>query len=216
MSSQTVLEAQTAALLRRLALEQDLQTRRVRDEAADQARDIERRARGEARARVHQAVLETRRDHALAEARHLAAIDTRQRRVRQATLRRLLDEAWQQLPAALEQRWNGDVERAAWCRAACVQAAGRLLHAERTVVELDPRWQETLRNIVTATLETHGRSTPEFVPVSGLGAGIRVRSGHACLDATVAGLLAARERIAAGLLAEFERQLATQAAGVTS
>ena len=140
MSSETVLEAQTVALLRRLAREQEMRTRRARDDADDQAREIVRRARGEARVRVHQAVLDTRREFELAVARRKAAIDTRERRTRQAMLRRLLDDAWHRLPSALEQRWAGAEARAAWCRAACAQAAHNLLHLGEVVIELDPRW----------------------------------------------------------------------------
>jgi len=37
------------------------------------------------------------------------------------------------------------------------------------------------------------------------GAGLRIRRRSACVDATVAGLLASRERVEAELLAEFDR-----------
>ena len=40
-------------------------------------------------------------------------------------------------------------------------------------------------------------ATVEFVAVDGIGPGLRVRSANACLDATVPGLLAARDRVAA-------------------
>ena len=206
MSSETVLEAQTVALLRRLAREQEMRTRRARDEADDQAREIVRRARGEARVRVHQAVLDTRRELELAVARRKAAIDTRERRTRQAMLRRLLDDAWQRLPSALAQRWAGPEARAAWCRAACAQAARNLLHLGEVVIELDPRWAGELDAAVRACFgET--TATIEIAPVADLGAGLRIRAGKACLDATVGGLVAARERIAAELLAEVDRQL---------
>ena len=36
---------------------------------------------------------------------------------------------------------------------------------------------------------------------------MRIRGGSACVDATVAGLLASRERVEAELLAEFDRLL---------
>ena len=41
-----------------------------------------------------------------------------------------------------------------------------------------------------------------------LGPGLRVRGGKACIDATIEGLVAARERIAAELLAEIDHRLA--------
>ena len=217
MNAETVLDAQTLALLRRLGREQEMRTRRASDEAAEQSRDIVRRARTEARARVHQAVLETRRDVELAIARRKAAIDTRERRARQAMLRRLLDDAWRRLPAALQTRWADADARAAWCRSACAQARASLLRAERVVVELDPRWRDELCRVIEACYEDHERGKLEVVPVAELGPGLRVRGGKACVDATIAGLVAARERIAAELLAEIDHQLAGGvAAEVTS
>jgi vacuolar-type H+-ATPase subunit E/Vma4 len=207
MNAETVLEAQTVALLRRLSREQETRTRRARDEAAEQSRDIVRRARGEARARVHEAVLETRRDVELAVARRRAALDTRERRTRQAMLRKLLDDAWQRLPAALEARWSTREARRAWCRSACVQAVDSLLDSGRRTVELDPRWLGELRGIVEAAL-VGTAGTVEVMPVAGLGAGLRIRGGRACVDATVDGLLAARERIAAQVHAEIDQALA--------
>ena len=59
---ESLLEAQTTALLRRLGREQESRTRHIRDEAGTQAADIVRRARVEARTRVHQAVVDTRRE----------------------------------------------------------------------------------------------------------------------------------------------------------
>jgi len=145
---ESVLEAQTTALLRRLAREQETRTRRIRDEAGAQAADVVRRARSEARSRVRQAVLETRRGD-------------------ETTL-------------------------------------------DQLQVELDPQWVPELGAALVQSFT--GDSTVNVVASEGLGAGLRIRAGDACLDATVAGLLAARERIAAELLAEFERQVAARRA----
>ncbi|HET7202261.1 MAG TPA: hypothetical protein VFI92_02725 [Steroidobacteraceae bacterium] len=208
MNAETVLDAQTLALLRRLGREQEMRTRRASDEAAEQARDIVRRARTEARTRVHQAVLETRRETELAIARRKAAIDTRERRARQAMLRRLLDDAWRRLPAALQARWADADARTAWCRAACAQARASLLHVDRIVVELDPRWRDELCTVVERCFADREGGTLEVLAVAELGPGLRVRGGKACVDATIEGLVAARERIAAELLAEIDHQLA--------
>jgi vacuolar-type H+-ATPase subunit E/Vma4 len=216
MNAETVLEAQTVALLRRLSREQEMRTRKARDEAAEHSREIVRHARVEARARVHEAVLETRRDVELAVARRKAALDTRERRTRQAMLRKLLDDAWQRLPAALEARWSTREARQAWCRSACAQAVDSLLDPVRRTVELDPRWLDELHGIVEAALAGTAGAV-DVVPVAGLGAGLRIRGGRACVDATVAGLLAARERIAAQVHAEIDHALVrAEAPEVTS
>ena len=204
---ESVLEAQTTALLRRLAREQETRTRRLRDEAEAQARDILRRARSEARLRVRQAVAESRREDENAIARRRAAIDTRARRARQQTLRQLLDAAWERLPGVLAERWKDGAAREEWVRATCRQALGSLLRLERVQVEAEPAALRSIEPAARAGLQ--GVATVEFVGVDGLGAGLRLRAADACLDATVPGLLAARDRVAAELLAEFERQLTT-------
>jgi hypothetical protein len=207
VNAETILDTQTLALLRRLAREQEMRTRRAREEAAEQARDIVRRARTEARTRVHQAVLETRREQDLAVARRRAAIETRERRTRQAMLRRLLDDAWRRLPAALQTRWADAASRMAWCRSACAQARRSLLRTEWIVVDLDPRWRDELLEVVEHCFAERQSGTLEVVAVAEVGPGLRVRGGKACIDATIDGLVAARERIAAELLAEIDLQL---------
>jgi hypothetical protein len=205
---ESVLEAQTTALLRRLAREQETRTRRIRDEAEAQAADLVRRARSEARSRVSQAVLETRRADETTLARRRAEMDTLARRSQQAMLRELLDRSWQALPDALRSRWQDQGSRKRWCAAACAQARRCLRHMDRLQVEIDPQWAPQLDATLLQSLA--GDSTVTVAAIDGLGAGLRIRAGDACLDATVAGLLAARERIAAELLAEFDAQRAAR------
>jgi hypothetical protein len=185
-----------------------MRTRRLRDDASAQARDIVRRARSEARTRVRQAIVEARREAELAVARRRAAIETRARRTRQATLRRLLDDAWQQLPAALASRWADPSHRLEWCEAACAQALRSLLRTDRLVVTVDALWRDELAPSIERCLPARDDSGwLEIAAVDGQGPGITVRGGQACLDATIGGLLAARDRIAAELLAEVDRGL---------
>jgi vacuolar-type H+-ATPase subunit E/Vma4 len=207
---ESLLEAQTTALLRRLGREQESRTRHIRDDAETHAADIVGRARAEARTRVHQAVVDTRREDEMALARRRAALDTQARRSRQATLRELLDRAWQALPAALQSRWLDATARERWCDAACVSASRSLRHLDQLQVEVDPQWLAHVGPLVRSRLD--GRSKVDVTATDGLGAGLRIRAGDACIDATVAGLLAARERIASELLAEFEQLAAARRA----
>jgi len=203
---ESLLDAQTTALLRRLSREQESRVRRVRDEAEAQAEEIVRRARTEARARVRQAITETRRSDNDAVTRRRAALETQSRRARQGTLRELLERAWLALPAALQSRWSQDDARQRWCDAACAAAGRSLLRAERVQVELDATDAPTLGPVIAARMAP--RSNVTVLAVAGLGAGLRLRAGNACIDATLQGLLAARERITAELLAEFESRVA--------
>jgi vacuolar-type H+-ATPase subunit E/Vma4 len=201
----SLLDAQTTALLRRLAREQESRVRRVRDEAEAQAQEIVRRARTEAWSRVRQAIAETRRADAAAIARRRAALETASRRARQSTLRELLERAWHALPAALQSRWSQPEARLRWCDAACAAAGRSLLQLDRVQVELDANDAPIVAPVIAARMAP--RSEVSVVAVSGLGAGLRLRAGNACVDATVPGLLAARERITAELLAEFESRV---------
>jgi hypothetical protein len=159
---------------------------------------------------VHQAVVDTRREDEMALARRRAALDTLARRSRQATLRELLDRAWQALPAALQSRWFDAAARERWCNAACMSASRSLRHLDRLQVEVEPQWLAEVGPLVRSRLE--GPAQVDILASDGLGSGLRIRAGDACIDATVAGLLAARERIASELLAEFERQAAARRA----
>jgi hypothetical protein len=89
-----------------------------------------------------------------------------------------------------------------------VSASRSLRHLDRLQVEIDPQWLAQVGPLVQSRLE--GPSQVDVMAMDGLGAGLRIRAGDACIDATVAGLLAARERIASELLAEFERQAAAR------
>lgn len=207
-AADSLLEAQTLALLRRLAREQETRCQRLRDEAATQAAAITRSARAEARARVRAAVVTERRLQQDALARRRAALETAARQRAQAALGEWLASAWQALPLALEQRWQQGEARALWCAAALQAAQRDLLQAAALQIEVEPRWLAALAPLVEAASAAGARVT--LAPQPGLGAGLRIRAGHACVDATIDGLLAPRGRIAAELLAELERQLATR------
>jgi hypothetical protein len=200
-----IVQAQTEALLRRVAREQETRSRRAREAAEEQARSIVARAWEEARARLRQAVDEERRSIARALADRRAALETVARQREQAVLRQLMDEAWRGLPAALEAAWRSEAGRRDWCVAACALAA-RALDPERGfTVEIDPSAPRHLSEIVGQALQGANGRQVEWREVPALGTGLRIRCGRACVDATVGGLLSSRERIESELLAEIER-----------
>jgi hypothetical protein len=210
----SVLEAQTLALLRRLAREQDARCHRLQDDAAAQAVEIVRKARAEARARVHQAVTEARREQERALLQRRAALDTGTRQSRQGVLGAWLEEAWVALPGALQARWEHSGSRLQWCRAALDAATRSLLQHDVLQIEIDPRWLDDVAPLVRDHCRDGCKAT--MAPLAGLGAGLRIRAGHACVDATIPGLLAPRARIASELLAEFGRRVATSSPGTTA
>jgi len=200
-----IVQAQTEALLRRVAREQESRCRRARDAAQEQASSIVARAWEEARTRLRQAVDEERRavDKELADRR--AALETVARQREQAVLRELMDDAWRDLPGTLVSSWRRDDARREWCAAACAVAVRALQADQGYTVEIDAAVPDDVRKVVDEALRQPSGPELRFREVPSLGAGLRIHAGRACVDATVGGLLASRERIESELLAELER-----------
>jgi len=201
----TVLQAQTEGLLRRVAREQESRTFAIRSAAEEQARSIVRRARQEARARLRQAVAEERRQIERAIGERRAALDTAARRADQSAFRRLIEQAWERLPQAVAALWQDPAARGRWIDAACDSAARSLRPQVSYTVELETGSPADACVCARERLVAAGLEPVECVAVAGLGAGLRIRAGGAIVDATVAGLLASRERVEAELLAEFDK-----------
>lgn len=209
----TIVRAQMEALLRRVAREQESQCRRARESAEEQARAIVARAWEEARSRVRQAAAEERQgiEHALADRR--AALETAARQREQAVLRELIDVAWRDLPGILAASWDDAGTRRNWCEAACAVARRTLTGGSPLVAEVDAAAPPDIAEPLVEALGAAGAPAVELRRVEKLGAGLRIRSGLACVDATIPGLLASRERIEAELLAELGRLLEQRGGG---
>lgn len=205
-----IVQVQMESLLRRVAREQEMLTRRARDAAEDQARSIVARAREEARARTRQATADARLSVERALADRRAALDTEARQREQALLRGLMDSAWQSLPAALTDAWRDPAARREWCESACILAGRTLIGAGPFQVELDQEAPEDAAHFALAELPLADGRAPELQRIASLGPGLRVRRELACVDATVPGLLASRERIESELLAELGTLLERQ------
>jgi hypothetical protein len=203
---ESIVQAQMEALLRRVAREQEMLSRKARDAAEEQARGILARARDEARSRTRQASEEARQSVERALADRRAALETAARQREQSLLRKLMDEAWATLPRELEANWKDAATRQSWCDAACALARRIVMGGEAFTIELDTEAPEDAADWARRALSGDGE--PVAVNrVAGLGPGLRIRHGLACVDATSAGLLASRERIEAELLAELDALL---------
>jgi vacuolar-type H+-ATPase subunit E/Vma4 len=206
-----IVQVQMESLLRRVAREQEMLTRRARDTAEDQARGIVARAREEARARTREAVDDARQSVERALSDRRAALDTAARQREQTLLRGLMDSAWQSLPTALTGAWSDPATRRGWCESACLLAARTLIDAGPFQVELDEDAPEDAAHFALAEVPLVDGRGADMQRIAGLGPGLRLRRGLACIDATISGLLASRERVEAELLAEFEALLERQA-----
>jgi hypothetical protein len=198
-----IVQAQMESLLRRVAREQEMLSRRARDAAEEQSRSIVARARDEARARTRLAAEEARQSVERALADRRAALETAARQREQSLLREIMDTAWEALPGALVENWQEPSRRRQWCEAACALARRIVMGSGPFTIELDaaapPEQAEFLRQCLP-----DGDQPPTIRPLQELGPGLRIRRGLACVDATVPGLLASRERVEAELLAELD------------
>ena len=203
-AAQTVLDAQTEALLQRLAHEQESRCRRTLDDAREQAQSIVARAYQDARARLRQAVAEERKGLREAVAARRAEIETRSLKRRQAAMTVALDRAWSQFEGALGARWQDATTRLQWVDAAAGIASATLLEPEELVVELDESLGGPAGAEIADRLVARGLPRAELRRVAGLGPGLRILAGPARIDASLQGLLRSRRRIEAELLAELE------------
>lgn len=192
-----IVAAQTESLLRRVARERDARCRRVLEAADEQAATLLARARAEARARLRQASTEERRAIEQALVARRAALETVRRQQHRHQLRAALDVAWTSLPGALEAAWGDPATRERWCRAAVAEALAAFVSRGPCTVEIDAADDDVAAIATTAVTDRDCT----VVRIAGLGAGLRLRSGRASLDATTRGLTASRERIEAELLA---------------
>ncbi|MFO1408154.1 MAG: hypothetical protein U1F08_11565 [Steroidobacteraceae bacterium] len=195
-----VVDAQTDALLRRVARECDSRCRRALGAADEQAAAIVARAHADARARVRQAVADERAAVALALGARRAALDTARRQATQAAVRSALDDAWAAMPGALQSVWDSPDARARWCRSARAAAEAVIETEAPREVEIDAAADDATEAAVRAAFDDGPYALRR---VDGLGAGLRVRAGRARVDASWRGLLASRERVESALLAEI-------------
>lgn len=202
----SILDAQVEALLRRVAADRDRRCAELQASAERQARELERSARKEALANVREAIARERKhaEQMLRQAQASAALAVRQR-AQQAT-RTLLTRMWGAIIGVFDARWADAGQRKSWLHAAVCQAQALLIeHAWR--IEYGEGFSQDERGEF-AKLAAAGdaRRPPHEVQLAydpGVRAGIRIRTSGACLDATVAGLLAPRAEIESEFLAEY-------------
>ena len=119
------------------------------------------------------------------------------------------------LPAELAAVWQDDAARRDWCDGRlCARAPHRDGRGQIRGRARSRDWPRTTARSLARGLAGDGNEA-EVRRVDGLGPGLRIRRGLACVDATITGLLASRERVEAELLAELDTLLA-QHGGTTT
>ena len=203
----SILDLQLRSVLDALKAQQDRRRREIEIAAARKAQQLLADSRQRMRERVHKAVVEERqhRETALLESRH--RIETALRRRVQQQYRGFLHDAAPLLGAELERRWRDDASRRAWCEMLITEAADRL-PLVRWTIEHPGDWRGDDIRWLEQVFQKRGLPRPERREDAGIVAGLRIRLGTACLDATRDGLLASRHAVEARLLAAWERQQA--------
>jgi vacuolar-type H+-ATPase subunit H len=195
-----VVDAQLQNLLHVVERNRDERCRALLDAASDQARQLLRQTHREARERLHNKLLATREEARQQLASALAKRQTHLRLHRHRADEALLTRAWGPLGERLLQRWQQQDSRTLWIDNLVEQALAMLLDRYWNI-EHPADWPVQERTALGKRLEKDLGASPVFVAQPQIAAGLRICAGPTCIDATDAGLLRARTRIQAMMLA---------------
>ena len=198
----SALDTEAQALLQRVTDDRDRRCAVLRAAAESQAKQIERSARAEARANVRNAVVQERARMDLGMRQATARADIEVRRQKERKSHELLEQMWAVIADVLARRWREPALRRAWIDAAMNQA-GALLSGRAWLVEIGSDWTERERGEFTDRARGRGAGIVEYSLEIAMPAGLKIRAGSVCVDATVPGLLGQRDAIEAAFLAEY-------------
>ena len=210
-----ILDLQVESVLHALKAQQDIRCRGIESAAERRAEKLLSDSRQRMRQRVHKAVIEERRrrETALLDARH--RIETAERLAVQKQYRDFLQEAVPLLAAELEERWHDSGLRRSWCAMAIGEAAARLA-SDSWTVEHPRAWSGEDTAWFEQAVVAYGLPKPVLQEDAAITGGLRVRLGTACLDATIAGLMADIRAVEGRLLAAWERRLPKSPGGANA
>ena len=187
-------------LLDMVAQHRDEKCAAILKTAQTEAKGLLQAAWREARARLHNDNIETRRMVERSLASFEAQQQTRQRQQRQAADGILLVTAREALQSALLQRWQQPASRQQWCEE-LVNAAATTLDGKVWTVEHPADWPMSEHDALREHIHSLCGKTPRLEANADISAGLRICTAGTCMDATIDGLLQDGERIDAELLA---------------
>jgi hypothetical protein len=194
------------ALIELIATTRNSRSAATQEQARAQARVRVRAAFQEARRRARQAIEGERLRGRSLLAVNAARLETHNRQRYQDAVQHLLARARYRLDTALQARWAAPESRRQWLEHLLTQARQRLPATTWTIEhprDWDPaeisHWHQSIQTATGSVPLLHGRD--------GIVAGLRILAGGACLDGTLAGLLADERAIQAQLLARLEAAL---------
>ena len=201
------LDAQAQALLQRVTDDRDRRCAALSAAAESQAKQIVHAARAAALTNVRNAVIQERARMDLGMRQAAARADIEVRRQERQKSRELLEQMWAAIADALARRWQEPALRREWIDAVISQA-GALISGRAWLIEVGSDWTEYERGELTELARARGAKTVEYVLHAARPAGLKIRAGSVCVDATVPGLLTQRDAIEAAFLAEYMPVLA--------
>jgi hypothetical protein len=160
-------------------------------------------AHAEARGRMRNAVEEERRRFEIRVAAAQARLLTHRRLHEQRRAGELLAAGWQELPAALCDRWRQPEFRQSWI-ASVIAEARKVLPRDAWRIAYAPGWPDDERVALANTLTATLGGPPTLIVDAAARAGLRVSAGGNVIDGTLAGLLGDRAEIGARLLRALE------------
>lgn len=133
----------------------------------------------------------------------LAQCDAARRQRHQRLAQAAADEGWTLLASALCRRWQRPESRQRWI-AAALEVAGTRLPPGGWCIRHPPGLAAVEAAAMQQALAAQGVADARCEAAADIAAGIEIRVGDACLDATVDGLLADRVAVAGRLVLLWE------------
>lgn len=197
------VELQTRALLDLVEADRARQCTQILGEATARAKALRTQAQAEAGGRMRQAFESQRHLSRQRLAAAQAQLATSRRLHAQQRTASLLHLAWQQLPAALQTRWQQADARAAWVAGVLASAQARLPRGPWRIVHA-PDWPQAEQQALAPTLAAANGAAPVFEADAGIAAGLKIAINGNVIDGTLSGLLGDRAMVDARLLHHLE------------
>jgi vacuolar-type H+-ATPase subunit H len=168
--------------------------------AQQEAREVIRQAYRSARKNLHEDIQQTRRQigDTLAAARAKQHTLMMQQRHRAAS--GFLELCWSSLAEKLQARWQQPEQRRAWVEKIAATALA-VVPARQWLIEHPRDWPVEEQQALATQVEAQSGKRPELAIAPELVAGIRISTDGAIIDGSLDGLLADRNGIESGILA---------------
>lgn len=195
-------EPQIEHLLEVVNRNRDERCAKLRDKTRAQAKSLLQQAHADARAHMHQHVVDMREKYRLRVAAARARNETLARLQQQQTGLAMLDHVQQPLREALLRRWANPSSRQLWIHA-LLNVAKQTLLAHDWRIEHPPDWPHDEREQLRQHLVMSAATAPVFVAYADIDAGLRIVAHSATVDASIDGLLQRKTAIEAMLMARL-------------